>query len=278
MDSNCYQCSAPIKSIDCLQCSGFCNQAVHLNCAGVKRPNMNFINEHKNALWFCDNCYDQLQNIKENPLNSTVNVTSAISEAINGPIAELKCEIQEIKELTKTLAGNKLPTDPPALPRSRPWPSVKRPREPATRGTPKSRPDAKLVGGTKSVEKNEKTVETVAKPAEKFWLYLSRIARTVTEDDISELVKNCLQIDEDVEVRKLVRKDADLNQLAFISFKVGINKGLREIALDPSVWPKGIFFREFEHLSSARDFWGPIKVPRTDRSTPAVETFETPVH
>lgn len=239
---------------------------------------MNFVNEHKNVLWFCDNCFDELQTIKKNPVKSKDDVTTAISDTINGPIAELKSEIQEIKELTKTLAGSNVPTDPPTLPRSRPWPSVKRLRSTNTRDTPKSRPEAKLIGGTKTVEKNGKTVETVAKPAEKFWLYLSRIARTVTEDDISELVKICLDTDEHVEVRKLVRKDADLNQLAFISFKVGVSKELRGTALDPSVWPKGIFFREFENLSTDRDFWGPMKVPRMDKTTPAMETLVTPVH
>lgn len=70
----------------------------------------------------------------------------------------------------------------------------------------------------------------------------------------------------------LWRRDADLKQFACISFKVGVEKSLKDKALDPSVWPKGIFFREFENLQTDRDFWGPTKIPRMDTGTPSMIT------
>lgn len=54
------------------------------------------------------------------------------------------------------------------------------------------------------------TVETVAKPPEKSWFYLSKNGGHVSEDQLSELVKICLSTKTDIDVRKLVRKDADL--------------------------------------------------------------------
>ncbi|XP_055523169.1 uncharacterized protein LOC129717326 [Wyeomyia smithii] len=272
MDSNCYQCSKPIKTIEVIQCNGFCHQSAHLKCVGLKRPQVDFVNEQNNILWFCDHCIAQLEYIKQNPMKTTQDVVAVVSDAVRESLCELKIELQETKELTKTLVDEHQSIDSAALGRTRTaWPSIERTRD----TTPKSRPDLKLVGGTKSVDMGSTIVATVAKPAEKFWLYFSRIARHVSEADISELVKQCLETQQPVDVRKLVRKDADLNQYAFISFKVGIEKELKDRALDPSVWPKGIFFREFENLKAERDFWGPAKIPRIDVGTPRIDAVST---
>lgn len=215
----------------------------------------------------------RIEYLSNNPIQSTQEVVEAVSNAFRDTFDELKVEIKETKELAKSLAERQTSNDPSGIERGRTaWPSIKRSRDIAEKSTPKSRPDSKLIGGTKEIENGHLTVETVAKPPEKFWLYLSRIARHVTEDDVSELVKKCLQTQQPIDVRKLVRKDADLKQFAFISFKVGVEKSLKDKALDPSVWPKGIFFREFENLQTNRDFWGPTKIPRMDTGTPSMIT------
>ncbi|XP_062538819.1 uncharacterized protein LOC134207117 [Armigeres subalbatus] len=267
MDCNCCQCSKQIKTLEFMQCSGFCDQAAHLECVGLKRPNMDFVNEQRNILWFCDNCVDQLKTIKDNFSISSNEIITSVSE-IKESLAELKNDLLETKALTKSFASkvNLKDSSGTAQVRSA-WPSIKRPRGFDARETPKSRPDAKLIVGTKSIEKEQFAVETVAKPPEKFWIYLSRIASHVTESDIQELVKGCLPNTESIDVRKLVRKDADLKQFAFISFKVGVDVQEKEYALDPSVWPKGIYFREFKNLQTERDFWGPAKIPRIDDRT-----------
>lgn len=270
MDSICNQCSKPVKTFEFMQCN-FCNKAEHLKCVGLKRPNMDFVNEQKNLLWFCDVCIDQLKILKDSPRITPNEIVTGVSEFIKESLTELKNDLQETKTLTKSLAGKLYPNDISASNKVRSaWPSIKRARDTGIKETPRSRPSAKLVVGTKSVERGNMTVETVAKPAEKLWIYLSRIARHVTEADISVLVKSCLQTQEPIDVKKLVRKDADLKQFAFISFKVGVDTKLRDAALDPSVWPKGIYFREFENLSSEPDFWGPAKIPRIDHGTPLV--------
>ncbi|XP_055527381.1 uncharacterized protein LOC129719996 [Wyeomyia smithii] len=269
MNSECYQCSQPIKTLEYMQCNGFCNQAVHLKCTGFKRPNMELVNSNHNLLWFCDNCIEHLKQFKETPTPMAHDIVAAVSENISDSLSALKSELLETKALTKALI-DKTTNDvcDPNRARSA-WPSVKRPRDVALRETPKSRTTTKLACGTKPVEKLSKTVATVEKAPEKFWLYLSRIACHVTEEDISELVKSCLSTELTVDVKKLVRKDADLKQLAFISFKIGIDTRLKETALDPASWPKGIYFREFEHLQSSRDFWGPTKILRIDGATPS---------
>lgn len=231
---------------------------------------MDAVNENTNVLWFCDECMAKLDATRENTIKTMDDVVSAVSDAVRESLEEIKVELQETKDLTKSLVEKRQSNDSPGLGRGRTaWPSIKRTRVIAAKGTPKSRPDSKLLGGTKSVENGAPIVDTVAKPPEKFWLYLSRIAPHVTDDDISELVKHCLQTQQPIVVRKLVKKDADLKQFAFISFKIGIEKELKETALNPSVWPKGIYFREFENIQTERDFWGPSKFPRMDVGTPS---------
>lgn len=253
-----------------MQCNGFCSQAVHLKCVGLKRPNMDFVNEHDNLLWFCDRCIEQLKTFRDNPVQK--DIIEAVKNVLSDSLSELKVELEETKQLTLSLNEKVKSNNTAGLTQPRPvWPRIKRSWEAAARETPRSRPMANLVGGTKSIEKQKSMVQTVAKPPEKFWIYVSRIACHVTENDVAELVKDCLQTDLPIEVRKLVRRDADLSQLAFISFKVGVDMELKETALDPSIWPKGIFFREFENIQSERVFWGPSKTPRMDGiSSPAV--------
>lgn len=193
MDSNCNQCSGAIKTIELVQC-GYCHQSAHLKCVGLKRPSMEVVNENRNILWFCDQCMIRIEYLSNNPIQSTQEVVEAVSNAFRDTFDELKVEIKETKELAKSLAERQTSNDPSGIERGRTaWPSIKRSRDIAEKSTPKSRPDSKLIGGTKEIENGHLTVETVAKPPEKFWLYLSRIARHVTEDDVSELVKNAFK-------------------------------------------------------------------------------------
>lgn len=63
----------------------------------------------------------------------------------------------------------------------------------------------------------------------------------------------------------LIKQGTDVNSLNFISFKVGVDPKYRSAALDPSSWPKGILFREFED-NKAKSFWMPKP------STPSINT------
>lgn len=95
-------------------------------------------------------------------------------------------------------------------------------------------------------------------PKQKFWLYLSRIACAVTTDDVRALVSQRLGTD-DAEVVRLVANGRDINTMSFISFKVGLNIDIKEKALSPTTWPRGIYFREFEDNRASANFWNPAR-------------------
>ncbi|KAL9705216.1 hypothetical protein quinque_008734 [Culex quinquefasciatus] len=79
------------------------------------------------------------------------------------------------------------------------------------------------------------------------WIWLSSFPPTVTEDDIRVMVRECLSFDDDeiIDVKMLVKKDADISKLRAVSFKVGVDLKHEETALDGDNWPAGVSFREF---------------------------------
>lgn len=64
-------------------------------------------------------------------------------------------------------------------------------------------------------------------------------------EEISNHVQRNLEINEPIDVVKLVRRGVDINQLSFISFKIGMGMKWKEKAMRPENWQKGIYFREF---------------------------------
>ncbi|XP_058064525.1 uncharacterized protein LOC131214157 [Anopheles bellator] len=76
------------------------------------------------------------------------------------------------------------------------------------------------------------------------WLYISRLAPSVTDEQVASMVTNCLGSGEYI-VKRLLRKDADTATLSFLSFKVGLPETMRHKALQPTTWPSGVQIREF---------------------------------
>ena len=272
MASTCIKCSQNVKSLEFVKCN-LCDRLVHMKCIGWARSNLDFLNGHANLLWFCDGCLptlDQLKNKGATP--STETIASAVSDCIEISLKNFKLELDKTNSLIATIS-EKMQTNS-AITLSAQRPGNKRPRGSVDMVTPKRSTTPALLGGTRQVANNSNIVATVPKPTPKFWIYLSRIAPQVSEDEVASMVRECLD-DSDPIVEKLVKKDSDLSSFAFVSFKVGVSQELREKALDPSIWPKGIFFRVFDDNRTSQNFWRPRapKVPRIDQLPPP----QTPV-
>lgn len=102
-------------------------------------------------------------------------------------------------------------------------------------------------------------VITAVQPSPKFWLYLAGFDRRVTDADVKLIVSRCLSLDEaPQDVVRLVPRGTDINQLSFISFKVGLDPALKQRAL-VDIWPEGISFREF--IEQPKNFQRPSQHP-----------------
>lgn len=79
-----------------------------------------------------------------------------------------------------------------------------------------------------------------SKPKFEKSVWVSRLARSVTEGDIRDHIATNTSATSNFTVRKLIKKDSDVSTLTYISFKIDF-----DILNDPAVWPKGLLVREF---------------------------------
>lgn len=193
----------------------------------------------------CDHCADLFDNSHLRTITKHADEKSPLT-SLTDAINSLQTEIKKIS--TKPV----LSLQSPKLNR---WPTAsesiranKRPRE-FDSGV---RTSSECQSGSKHLNPNVVSVPISTKPVDKFWLYFSRIKPDVTNEAIVEMVKANLGLDNNPDVVKLVAKGADTSNMSFISFKVGLDPALKNNALDPSTWPEGIMFRQFEDYSSQK--------------------------
>lgn len=79
---------------------------------------------------------------------------------------------------------------------------------------------------------------------DKFWLFLTRIKNTVSEEQISRMVSQVVG-SKDIIVKRLLADWKDVSLLPYVSYKIGIDAKYRDVAMISSNWPKGISYREF---------------------------------
>lgn len=249
-----------------------------MRCTSMKlnKTFVNIIHSSPNLFWMCDECAKLMKCARfKTAMSSFGGAIEAITDKQDTAHAEIRSELakqaQQIAQLSKRIASaTPIRKDPEHIPRQ---PPLKRRRD---EGPAIGKP---LVGGTKDVSDNSALAEvlTVPEPAELFWLYLSRIHPTVKPESIEKLVKSCVQCEDPVKVVPLVKRGLDTSRMNFISYKVGFDCKLREVALCADTWPKGILFREFENTGS-KNMWLPPKTPTiTISPVPVPSEFSTPV-
>lgn len=259
----CGKCCDPITGMDVVLCRGYCGDSFHMSTCtgGVTRAMLNYFTTHKNNLfWMCDKCAALFENGHFRALSSRVDEQSPIS-TLTTAISELRTEINRL---------NSKPSALPVTPATNRWPQLdlrrpnKRPRD------LDMMPSEKCRIGSKQPTENVVSVPICNKENEnKFWLYLSKIRPDVANDAVCAMVKSNLALDIDPDIVKLVAKEKDISTLSFVSFKIGLDPSLKEMALDPATWPEGLFFREFEDYG-VQKFRNPLKSrkPLTPRLQP----------
>lgn len=217
----------------------------------------------------CDECAELFRNSHFRSLTMPSTESGPIGSLTNA-ITELRNEIQQMT------VRHPAPSTPVSWKK---WPKVgqriafKRQRE--EEGEARAS-EACQVGCKRPADDVVVVPTTKDQREHKFWLYLSRIQPDVANEAVAAMVKANLETTDNPIVVKLVPKGKDVSTLSFVSFKIGIDKGLKSKALDPATWPEGILFREFENFGG-QNFQVPTKCARF--MTPRTETplTDTPV-
>lgn len=230
----------------------------HMTCANVSRALLGYFSAHrKNLFWMCDKCAELFEN---SHLRSITKVADEKS-----PLMSLTEAISNLHTEIKQLSHKPVPSI--QSPSVKNWPYIGPIRAAKRlRGPDMAQKATECQSGSKPLDQNIISVPVCAKPANKFWLYLSRIRPDVTNEEMSAMVRANLDTTQDPEVVKLVAKGTDISNMTFISFKIGLDPSLRTIALDPASWPEGIMFREFEDYS-AQNFRKPSAIHLTPTSS-----------
>ena len=89
-------------------------------------------------------------------------------------------------------------------------------------------------------------VNVAPKPEKAIWI--SRLDRDTTEDEMTSYIRDTIGISsiEQCQIRKLVKKDKDLETYSFVSFKVACPASIFKTLMDAEKWPSYCQIREFD--------------------------------
>lgn len=271
---NCERCNKNVVDSDRITCRGFCGASFHMICVEVDLPLLDQLGSNaKNVFWMCDKCAELFTN------DHFRRMTSRCDSDLPVAITAMKEDIAKLNTAISSLAAkvDAQPVTPHRTPRN-PWTfignkipsadSVKRRR--GNDGLPVTAEEKPP--SSKGTRASNGSIQTVGPNVDKLvWVYLSAFHPSTTDDDIAGLVRECigLQDSDVVKVVKLVRKNADLSQLSFVTFKVGVDIRHKTAVLSPDSWPEDVSFREFVNYNSKNIANVTRFVPRKDDKSSA---------
>lgn len=257
----CHSCDREIcQAEDMVMCGGYCDAVFHLACTGSPINLLTEIAGLKQFSWTCVTCSGirnrpATKRLREEAFNTGQQmarneITTDLKQDI---LMQLRADLQAILSAPNSVAsqschasdavvhdkhGLSYATVTGANLQPKPHSAVLE-QSSGHEATLGLRP---LFCGT--AEQGSNAVNLVPAPNRRMWLFISRLATDSTDEAVHSMVTDCLGSN-DVEVRRLVRDNIDVSTLSFLSFKVGVPADLKDKALDPRTWPRGLLFREF---------------------------------
>lgn len=244
----CGKCALPLSGMDeHIVCDG-CSKQYHLICMNMNPYQLRVCVEFNNVLWLCDNCLASFRKQRSMSKNDvTVRDHDQNASNIERTVSQLQSEFATMKqcfaELKQSFNGGQNTND-----NTVDVPSTSTPQGNSCRGRSfslHSNDTAHLQRGSNA---------EISTGSRKFWLFFTKVAKHVSTDAIGEMVKHSLETNDKPEVMRLVPRWSNLENLRYVSFKVGIDWKHRGKAIMESTWPTGLLFREFEHRESC---WEP---------------------
>lgn len=278
MTTTCHSCATDVAD-DSISCNGFCKAEFHLKCVNITLAVCDEVKKNTQLFWMCRSCTKLMDDIRfRNSIRGAYeagqeNVLGAHNEVVQKMKSDIMNELKSELRLNFAALINSSSLTPKSS--TRPTNATGSLRRRQLFGKPEvfERRQQDLMCGTGSSLSPSQGTFAVPPPKQKFWLYLSRISRDVTVEQMRELAMQRLETN-DVEAFRLVANGKDVSSLSFISFKVGMSPDLKAKALSTSTWPKGILFREFKDNRSVANFWNPSRTP--DAYSPSTQSSKHP--
>lgn len=269
MDRQCGKCGNDIKDIEPARCS-LCETYFHVRveCCDVTRSNMQQLFSCNKALWLCAKCRAQFE---RRTLRAFIDEDcDGKASAVNrdDELAALRSQVSELTAFVATLQREMTSNHDAVLKKMEKMSSETNPDNPSNTSNSRSAkrrrrdfpddaedfPQLPSCRGTNAVDLSVLSLScnivNEVPPDNRFYIYLRGLNPKITDDDVVKLTKFCLKTTADLKVGRLVPKNADVSRYTFVSYKIGVDPSLKEMALLTSTWPVGLFVREFEDDSS----------------------------
>lgn len=266
--SNCFWCSTPVDSDDFVECY-FCTHKFHaIKCGNVTKDVCESIKTMKNIKFFCDSCLDSnltpMVAKKFDKLTATIeNVVKKgeVYDELVKKIDNLTSEMAVMKNVVNSGVSSALTLGTPVK-KLRDG-SVKR-RISDAYGHRDSYDDVfpafkKKRGEDKAIQGTSENVSTIKIVESSEYFHVSRFNPETETEAMKTWMAGILN-NTDITCVKLLSKNRKLEDLSFVSFKLGVSKSLAHAVLDPIIWPKNVTVKPFEDrpYSSAKNFRLPL--------------------
>lgn len=255
--------------VDCV----LCNNPFHaVTCIGLSRSTLKSMTDSPNLKWFCDRCigtsfttmnmiskkFDESREFVDKKLEE-------ISDAIKKP--DYYTEMMEkISFLSTEVASLKTSIETPSN-------SVKRARNgslrlnipgtssysqiTATENDTEDNNEPKrsrraftprvVINGTDEEDMGTSEVRFIEKPT---WFHVSQFEPNVDVDKVTAWFKDKLNSTE-IQCVKLIPRNRQIEDLAFVSFKLGVPASVVSTVMDPKTWPRIVQVRPFQQRSGS---------------------------
>lgn len=244
----CGQCKLDINDLEPIRCC-FCDTFYHISaqCTGFNSRGCKELLASGKLQFICTLCRNKLNGMcVEDYINNALNQPCKCSHVEQNLIAivdKLTAVASNIKSTVEQLPIVHQPEmNLASTVNTEIWPRIKHPRlDNAVRN--ELAPDR----GTKTLDLSDLSVPCITSSIQprKFWLHLSGFNPNISDDDMRVIILRCLNTNENIELFRLVPKGKDISSLSFLSFKIGVDPSLKQLALNPATWPVGILLREF---------------------------------
>lgn len=266
MTEVCGSCALALGKEDSVYCYGACIQAFHMKCTGLDRSASKIFKSCSNIKWVCNDCLktDQPHLTNEIKTSFSEEIKTEINNAV-APFLSVAKTMQEFMPKVMELVSQKPSYKDcldiksyEAFPAINQRNSGRRDRSPERMKndiTPNYGAlfrDKLVFGKAESSTSKITGVKVVARPPpstrpDTRKIFVSRLEPTTSCADIIEHLMSKKLIDDanDIICTKLVKKDANLGELTFVSFKLDVPERLFVAINNPLMWPDSVAIREF---------------------------------
>lgn len=263
---NCDRCTKNVNDDERVTCRGYCGGSFHALCAHVDKPLLDQLRSNVDCVfWMCGKCAnlycnDHFRNMTNRCDANRSDTNRCDTNDLRDTINDMKTDIAKLSNVVGTLVSkvDVIPSTP-LLPPANAWNTAATSNFKANSAKRQRGNDGSIVTPNRKLQNMKGTralkgsVQTVSLSNDQlFWVYLSAFHPSTTDEQIIALTRECVGLsNEDViKATKLVPKNADISNMSFVSFKVGIGSQFKTTALSSETWPDDVSFREFVNYGS----------------------------